>query len=96
MKLIRNKMALTPYENRTVILVNSETQKSLAFDKILEEAHELFNAKSPEEIVAELGDLEDSIIFFKKLYNIDENILAKSKADKAELKGTFDGGYVLL
>lgn len=98
MKLIRNKIALTPTRprDRSVILVNLDTQKQLVFDKILEEAHELFNAKTDTDILEELGDLEDIIAHFKVVHNISEADLVSSRKAKAELKGTFDGGYALL
>ena len=96
MKLIRNKLALTPYENRSVIIVNIESQKSLAFDKIVEEAHELFNAKTDQEIILELADLQDAIANFKKLHNISEEVLTQASKDKLENRGSFDGGFALL
>lgn len=97
MKLIRNKLALTPSPDlRTVIMVSEEVQRRLVFDKILEEAHELFNAKRDTDILAELGDLQDAIDYFKELYGIDENKLLEVRLNKKKERGGFDQGYVLL
>lgn len=99
MKLIRDKLALTPYPGsnpRTVILVNKETQQSLIFDKILEEAFELFHAKSSGGIYEELCDLEQAIDDFKWLHNINEEELVKIRQEKTEQRGSFLKGYALV
>ena len=98
MKLIRNKLALTPFPGavRTVMIARLDTEKALIIDKILEEALEIFNARSVEEIKQEMADLEEVLSHAKKLHNISQAEIDKIRMEKNEARGTFDGGFILV
>lgn len=97
MKLIRNKLALTPSpDNRLVLIVGLQTQRALILDKLLEEAHEVWSADSRESVVEELGDLMEAFYQLLKLHDISMDEVVKARLYKKETRGSFDGGYVLL
>lgn len=92
-KLIRDKMpeimrsmGLRVYE-RTV---DAEEYISLLKLKLVEEATEVFNAKSLEEITEELADVYEVFLSLCKAQNIDFAVIEKARIDKKEQKGGFD------
>jgi predicted house-cleaning noncanonical NTP pyrophosphatase (MazG superfamily) len=98
MKLIRDKLALTPSpDNRTVILVEPSVRRNLLFDKLLEEAHEIQKAKdSSVELVGELADLSEVVQAIMTEEKITHEMLETARTAKANSHGTFTGRYALL
>ena len=98
MKLIRDKLALTPYPERprAVMIVPIEVQKRLIFDKVLEEAWEVSAAKAHEQLIEELADLKEVVHRLYKLHEIDRRDVETVRAAKFEKRGGFEQGYIIL
>ncbi|MBN8827968.1 MAG: nucleoside triphosphate pyrophosphohydrolase [Sphingobacteriia bacterium] len=92
-KLIRDKM---PEIMRSMgLMVDERTVDvdeyiSLLKLKLVEEATEVFNAKSLEEITEELADVCEVLLSLCKAQNIDFEAVEKARINKKEHKGGFD------
>lgn len=58
--------------------------------KLLEEAQEVISAKSQEEIVEELADLQEVILSFRKAFSITEEEIEAVRLKKKKNFGDFD------
>lgn len=97
MKLIRDKIALTPApNNRTVLVVSEDTQRALILDKLMEEASEVWQSKSQQEMTQELADVYEVLERLQRLHKISREDVAAAGRRKFESNGGFEQGYVLL
>lgn len=102
MKLIRDKLALTPCPPdtsgtiRNVILVNAELKKRLLCEKIVEEAFEILGAQTVERQTEEIADLYEVLAEFMKVQNIDPDEVADLRQEKLDKRGGFEKGYALV
>jgi len=98
-KLIRDKIAEFVFKQRgetlTTRIASSEEIPQLLKNKILEEAEEVFNATTKEELAEELADLLQVMKSLAEKENIVELMFQKQEAKYLE-RGGFDLGIVLI
>jgi predicted house-cleaning noncanonical NTP pyrophosphatase (MazG superfamily) len=63
--------------------------------KLLEEAKEIQNARTPEELLKEIADMYEVLDALVKTHNIDRGTLEKVREEKAEKRGLFEQGVFL-
>ena len=74
--------------------LNSGEHINALKDKLVEEATEILNAKTKDEIAEEIADVLEVIDALKKVANISEDEILKQKDDKLNFKGSYyDGIY---
>jgi len=98
-KLVRDKIVDFVFKERGEVLTtrvaSPEEFSSLLKQKVVEEANEVFNAKTKEELAEELADLLEVIKHLAEKENIVNEIFSKREAKYLE-RGGFDKGLVLI
>lgn len=97
-KLIRDgvlKKIEDTWGTATSHIATDEEFEIKAREKLVEEAQELIQAKTKEEIKNELGDIRKISQEIMKLYAITEEELAESMSKKDERVGWFDQRIIL-
>lgn len=89
--IIENKGEVT----YTKVLDDEEYKKELN-EKLLEEASEVINSKTKEELIEELADLSEVILAISKANDIIYEDIEKERIKKKELKGGFDKKIFLI
>jgi len=57
--------------------------------KVVEESHELIKAKTKDDIINELADIEELLIWIKKEYKIKDSSIVKYRKEKNRKRGSF-------
>lgn len=98
-KLIRDKISEFVFKQRgevlTTRIASPEESLQLLRNKVLEEADEVFKAKTKEELAEEMADLLEVMKSLAEKENIVEEIFLKRESKLLE-RGGFDLGIVLI
>lgn len=98
-KIIRDKCVKQMLDAGVLVKLkkNSSKKELLVFfkNKIVEEANELFNACSKEEMIEELADLLEVIYEFPKILNINLQHIETIKKNKKSIKGGFSKALIV-
>lgn len=98
-KLIRDKITDFVFEQRGELLTTriADSKELVGFlrHKILEEAEEVFNANTKEELAEEMADLLEVMKSLAEQEGITDEIFSKRESKLLE-KGGFDKGIVLI
>lgn len=98
-KLIRDKISEFVFKQRgevlTTRIASPEEALQLLRNKVLEEADEVFKAKTKEELAEEMADLLEVMKSLAEKENIVEEIFLKRESKLLE-RGGFDLGIVLI
>jgi predicted house-cleaning noncanonical NTP pyrophosphatase (MazG superfamily) len=98
-KLVRDKIAEFVFKERgevlTTRLASEEEMLSLLKNKLVEEANEVLNATSNDNLIEELADVLEVLKALIVKQNIAEEVF-KKREDKCLERGGFDNGVILI
>jgi predicted house-cleaning noncanonical NTP pyrophosphatase (MazG superfamily) len=98
-KLVRDKIAEFVFKERgevlTTRLASEEEMLSLLKNKLVEEASEVLNATSNDNLIEELADVLEVLKALIVKQNIAEEVF-KKREDKCLERGGFDNGVILI
>jgi predicted house-cleaning noncanonical NTP pyrophosphatase (MazG superfamily) len=98
-KLVRDRIAEFALKQRGDVLVTRKASEeellSLLKNKLVEEANEVLNANSIEELIEEMADVLEVMKAISVKQNITDEIFEKREAKFLE-RGGFDDGIVLI
>ena len=98
-KLIRDKIPSiieTSGKDFDIRTLSHEEYKLELKRKVIEEAKELFEANTTEEIINELGDVLEVVDSIIKEFNLDKEILNNKRIEKYNERGGFDDKLFLI
>lgn len=97
-KLVRDNIpSIITKDNKTPIISSAKGRKLLSFlkSKLVEEATEVRDANSPEELIEELADVLQVILSISQQLDLDFSLIEDKMIAKAEQRGEFKKGYIL-
>lgn len=97
-KLVRDKIPEIIRENGEVPVtkeLKGEQYKQALMDKLLEEASEVVEAGIHEELIKEIGDVQEVLAAIVKAHGLDSDEIEKLRRERAESRGAFDAGVYL-
>ncbi len=92
-KLVRDNQ-VTIHDKQNVkteytVLADDKDYLSALYDKLTEELDEVFASKDRDELISEIGDLEEVLDAVKAVHAIDKDEVTKVRAKKNKEKGAF-------
>ncbi|MFJ5334833.1 hypothetical protein ACIPTZ_07790 [Pectobacterium sp. CHL-2024] len=97
-KLVRNNIPdiiNSHGEDVRLIKLKGDALISALKRKVIEEAFEINDAKTIDDIVEEMSDLQEVIIALQNELRISKSIVEQKRKDKAKKRGTFSSGVML-
>ena len=72
------------------VVANDDEFLDAVTQKVVEELEEVFESQSKQEVIEELGDLEEILATFKKLIGVTQEEIDAARTAKREKKGAFE------